>query len=164
MVNLKDFNLIPCKDRSKEPSVFTWKEYQTKKYTEPITCINKAVIMGSISGGTAVIDIDSPGLENRIFDDFEKIKRKTYVVKTGSGGIHIYVKPIRPVQTKRLDNDEGEHIDIQAEGTYVIAANSIHPNGNKYEIISSTTDIMEMDLDGFIQGLSVFGYKIKRNT
>lgn len=128
MVSIKDFNLIPCKDRSKLPSI-SWKEYQTVKYTQPITSVNKAVILGPISGGIVVIDIDAPGLEKRIFDDFEKIKRKTLVVKTGSGGIHIYVKPLRSVQTKRLDNDEGEHIDIQSEGTYVIAANSIHPNG-----------------------------------
>ena len=160
MVNIEDLNLIPCLDRSKKPSI-SWKEYQTKKYDKDITCTNKAVILGQTSEGVVVIDIDAPGLENRIFGDFEKIKNKTLVVRTGRGGTHIYVKPILPVQTKRLDNDKGEHIDIQAEGTYVMAPGSIHENGKTYEIISNTTDISEMDLAGFIKGLAIFGFKVE---
>ena len=160
MINIEDLNLIPCQDKSKLPSI-PWKEYQTKKYTETITCTNRAVILGQTSEGVVVIDIDSPGLENKIFENFEKIKSKTLVVRTGSGGVHVYVKPITQVNTKRLDNDKGEHIDIQSEGTYVIAPDSIHPNGKLYEIISSTTNITEMDLEGFIGGLTSFGFKVE---
>ena len=160
LINIEDLNLIPCQDKSKLPSI-PWKEYQTKKYTETITCTNRAVILGQTSEGVVVIDIDSPGLENKIFENFEKIKSKTLVVRTGSGGVHVYVKPITQVNTKRLDNDKGEHIDIQSEGTYVIAPDSIHPNGKLYEIISSTTNITEMDLEGFIGGLTSFGFKVE---
>ena len=162
-INIEDLNLIPCKDKSKLPSI-PWKEYQTKKYIEEITCTNRAVILGQTSNGVVVIDIDAPGLENVIFGDLEKIKTKTLVVRTGRGGTHVYVKPITQVQTKRLDNDRGQHIDIQCEGTYVMAPGSIHENGKTYEIISSTTDITEMDLAGFIGGLTTYGFKVEGTT
>ena len=66
MINIEDLNLIPCQDKSKLPSM-PWKEYQTKKYTETITCTNRAVILGQTSEGVVVIDIDSSKPANFLF-------------------------------------------------------------------------------------------------
>ena len=45
-----------------------------------------------------------------------------------------------------LTNSKGQHIDIQSTGSYVLGPESIHPNGNPYEIISTTTNILEFDV------------------
>jgi len=106
-----------------------------------------------------VIDIDAPELLTQMFEDVDRLKKKTLVVQTGSGGYHIYVKPKSGEQeTMRLDNDKGQHIDIQSDGTIVIVPPSIHPNGERYRIISDVNQIEEMDLKGLIGNLSKFGF------
>jgi len=155
-------NLIPCGLKSKRPSI-EWKPYQTSQYKGDIPDSgNAAVICGRITGCTPIIvlDLDSPELSTILFEDFEKIKQKTLVVQTGSGGHHIYIRPRKEDSTagKRLTNNKGQHMDIQGDGTYVIAPGSIHPNGNEYKIISSTTQIMEIDLTGFINTLPKYGF------
>lgn len=153
------FNMIPCAPQSKRPLI-QWLNYQDNKYTGQIPDSgNAAVICGKVSG-VVVIDIDSPELTTMIFDNFETIKQKTLVVQTGSGGYHIYVKP-QPddvLDTKHLTNPSEQHMDIQANKAYVIAPTSIHPNGNEYKIISSTTEIMNINLNKFIEGLRQFGF------
>lgn len=157
-----NLNLIPCVVKSKMPSI-AWKGYQTKKYNGPIPVIgNAAVLCGRIEGcePLMVLDLDDPELANTLFDDWERVLRENLVVQTGSGGYHIYVKP-RPedsTQGKRLTNVKGQHMDIQGDGTYVIAPSSIHPNGNEYKIISSTTNIKEVNMTGFINSLSKYGF------
>lgn len=153
-----DLNLAPCKAKSKLPSI-PWKEYQTKKYVGEITeTQNAAVICGESSGGLVVIDVDSPELINELFDDFESIKETTLVVKTGKGGYHIYVRPKEKVEGFRVTNDKLQHIDLQSNNTYVISPFSIHPNGNEYKVISKTMNINSIDIKGFIEGLSRFGF------
>ncbi len=151
-------NVIPCDPNSKKPAI-KWLEFQTDRYTGPFKVKqNIAIICGKISNNLVVIDIDAPELINDLFDDFEALKKKTIVVKTGSGGYHIYVKAKHLPSTMRLTNAKGQHIDIQSDKTYVIAPPSIHPNGNPYIIISEKMVIDEIDLDGFIKGLSAFGF------
>ena len=162
MINLKDndrFNIIPCIDNSKKPSI-SWKEYQTTRYTQPVTSVNYAVICGETSN-ICVIDVDSPEIIHILFDNFEGVKQKTLVVKTGSGGYHVYFEYDETMQTMRLDNiEKHQHVDIQSQGTYVIGPGSIHPDtGKKYEIISSTTEIHKMgNFSGFLQGLKGLGF------
>ena len=151
----KGLNVIPCKDRSKMPSV-PWREYQEKKCFLDIQD-NAAVICGKISGNLVVIDVDDPKLVDHLFADFDEILSNTLVVKTGSGGYHIYVRNVGDtVKTKRLDYKEG-HFDIQSEGCYVITPGSIHPNGNKYVIISTTQNINTMHVDAFLSRLNQLG-------
>ncbi len=157
--SLSRFNIIPCIDNSKKPSI-PWKEYQTSKYNKLVTSQNYAVICGETSN-VCVIDVDSPEIIHTLFTDFESIKQKTLVVKTGSGGYHIYFEYDETIQTMRLDNiEKHQHIDIQSQGTYVIGPGSIHPDTkNKYEIISTTTSIHKMgNFSGFIQGLKGMGF------
>jgi len=154
-------NLIPCKPKSKIPAV-PWKEYQTKKCSLPLDENgNAAVICGQVSGGIAVIDIDSPNLIDKVLRDFESIKQNTLVVETGSGGFHVYVRPKSRVNTLRLTNKDGEHMDIQCDGTYVVAPGGIHPNGNKYKVISDVTTIEEFDLEGWIKTLRTHGFNFE---
>ncbi len=152
-------NVVPAIPNSKQPSL-KWKDYQTKKYDGDIPKdYNLAVICGKVSNGLVVIDIDAPELLTQMFEDVDRLKKKTLVVQTGSGGYHIYVKPKSGEQeTMRLDNSKGQHIDIQSDGTIVIVPPSIHPNGEKYRIISDVNQIEEIDLKGLIGNLTKFGF------
>jgi len=152
-------NVVPASPNSKQPSL-KWKEFQTKKYEGDIPKdYNLAVICGKISNGLVVIDIDAPELLDQMFEDVERLKKKTMVIQTGSGGYHIYVKPKSGSQdSMRLDNDKGQHIDIQSDGTIVIIPPSIHPNGERYRIISEVNQIEEIDLEGFIKSLTRLGF------
>ena len=91
MLSRDTFNLIPIRDKSKIPLI-AWAEFKNKKYDGDIKTTNYAVICGEVSR-CVVIDIDSPELTPEIFQGWEELKKKTLVVKTGSGGYHIYVKP-----------------------------------------------------------------------
>ncbi len=156
-MNRERFNLIPLRERSKLPSI-PWLEYQKKKYTGELAK-NNAVICGKISK-CVVIDVDSPELIQQLFNDWNTVLKKTLVVKTGSGGYHIYLKPRNDKYPDKmpLTNPRGQHIDIQSEGSYVVAPGSIHPNGNLYEIVSSTEEVDEIDLEGFLLSLKTFGF------
>ena len=91
MLDRSIFNLIPLRDKSKLPAV-SWGEFKDKKYDGELKSTNYAVICGEVSQ-CVVIDIDSPELTPEIFKGWDDLKKKTLVVKTGSGGYHIYTKP-----------------------------------------------------------------------
>ena len=85
-----------------------------------------------------VIDVDDYSL----IEHFRKYLDITYVVKTGKG-FHIYFKvkdTLPPIL--RLNNSQGQHIDIQSTGTYVVGETSIHPETKQsYQIISTQRKI-----------------------
>ncbi len=155
---------MPLKPKSKFPFLDEWKQYQTQQYVgefEPEQ--NGAVICGESSGGLVVIDLDDKALADTVFKDFEGLKKKTLVVETGKG-YHIYTKPkgSLPDISIRTINEKGQRVDIQCQGTYVLIPGSIHPDtGKEYKIISSTLDIDEIDLDGFIKNLGSVGFNIE---
>ena len=66
----------------------------------------------------------------------------TYVVRTGSGGYHIYLR--KPAET-RIKKDVKQYPGIQflSKGCYVVGAGSIHPDTNlPYEVVfRSPTDV-----------------------
>ena len=160
----KGLNVMPLKPKSKFPFLDEWKQYQTEKYNgdfDPNQ--NGAVICGESSGGLIVIDLDDKALADTVFKDFEGLKKKTLVVETGKG-YHIYTKPkgSLPDISIRTINENGQRVDIQCQGTYVLIPGSIHPDtGKEYKIISSTLDIDEIDLDGFIKNLGSVGFNIE---
>ncbi len=83
----------------------------------------------------AVIDSDNIILQNII----EKNLPKTFKVKTGRGGVHNYYF-IPDLKEKIILNlDANTHLgEIQFKGQQVVGPGSIHPNGNKYEVIDNT--------------------------
>src|SRR3989304_1638974 len=163
----KGLNVIPLKPKSKYPDETNmpinpqtgkagWKIFQTEKCNIEIKeGQNGAVLCGTSSGNLVVIDLDDREL-SKVFDDWEKRKKETLIVETGKG-YHVCVKPKGklPETSLRLKNDKGQRIDIQSQGTYVLIPGSINPEtGKEYKIISSTLDIQDIDLDGFINSLS----------
>jgi hypothetical protein len=150
-------NVIPLRQKSKIPAT-DWKKYQTEKYTDdfPPNC-NLGIVCGITSGNLVVVDLDSPEL----LDEFCEYLDSTLVVKTGKKGYHIYLRiPGKLPKTLRLANKKKQHIDVQSYGTYVVAAPSIHPEtGIKYEIISTTQTIQELDFAKIIVKLEKLGFE-----
>jgi len=153
-------NVVPCHPKEKRP-ISNWKEYQDKKYTDEIESnIPLAIINGTTSGNLVVLDIDAPELINDIFSDFEGLKKSTIVIRSGGGGYHIWIKVegFMP-PTLRLTNKIGQHIDIQSQGTIVVAPPSVHKSGKPYEIISTSESIMTASIPAFLKKLETFGFE-----
>ena len=96
----------------------------------------------------------------KLFKDWDGLLKNTLVIKTGSGGYHVYIHPKNDKFPPKmpLSNSSGQHIDIQSDGSYVIGPGSIHPNGNKYEIISTTNELIDFDIMNFLQYIKQFGF------
>lgn len=116
------------KDWTNKP--YEWKDIQEHVRQEQ----NYGVLCGY--GNLAVIDADNVELQKHI----EAVLPATFKVKTGGGGTHNYFfvpnfeKKI--VLTTDLGGKDIHWGEIQSKGTQVVAPGSIHPNGNKYEVIA----------------------------
>lgn len=160
-MNLRELglNVIPCRDNSKLPAI-PWKEYQNVKYTGDLAT-NNAVICGITSGNLIVVDLDDPTLADLVFKKFEQLKTETLIVATGKKGYHVYFRTTGVLpKTMRLSLPDGRHIDIQSQGAYVVAPDSIHPDTQRrYEVISSTTKILESSIDSLLGHLQKLGFQ-----
>lgn len=99
---------------------------------------NIGIATGKPSGGLVVVDMDVDKEQDKNgYHVFTKWCADNYLVLpdswlsiTGRGGYHLFFKSIFPVPDKVgwLDS-----VDIRADGGYVVAPPSVHPNGRKYE-------------------------------
>ena len=159
-------NVIPLRPRSKIPHG-SWEPYQ-RKYASNGDIIewfsnghaenNIAIVTGKISRVFA-LDIDGEEATahfNRVFEaiDDEGLKtalKYTLYIKTGSGNTNIVIgfrqeeftsideKITNTVLwTSEKEGAKHNEIRIKGEGGYIVAPPSIHPNGNRYEIINGS--------------------------
>jgi hypothetical protein len=55
-------------------------------------------------------------------------------VRTGSGGLHIYMSGMPGIRSRKLPVlGTGLEVELKADGSYVVFAGSIHQNGRRYE-------------------------------
>jgi hypothetical protein len=126
---------IPIKEQSKEPNLVELEPYLNRTATtEELNSwawSGVGIVTGRLSG-VLVLDVDSV--------EGEAFLRKhghppTPMVRTASGGLHLYFKhPDHEVKT-RIRPAPG--LDIKASGGYVVAPPSIGENGKPYEWIVS---------------------------
>jgi len=166
----ENLNVIPCRvpeekgDRedAKKPAIL-WKEFEYKKFDGDIKPdANIAIICGKVSENLVVVDIDKSDLDlvNQIYPD---ALNETRVIKTGSGGYHLYFRvPELPKKPLRLNKANGDHVDVQVNGTYVIAPPSIHPNGREYKIISEVDKIKTINFQDVVVNLEKAGFKVDK--
>jgi len=124
---------------------------------------NYGVLCGH--AGITVPDLDDP---NRL-EELGILQRipETWQVKTGRGGRHVYFDcPELDHQIglydPELKDEDGEPLhlgEIQSLGQQVVGPGSIHPNGNRYEIINDAPilPISKADLLKIFDGLILTG-------
>lgn len=96
--------------------------------------LNKGGNYGVLGGGPKqliIIDFDNEKVQNEVCEKLPS----TFTVKTGSGKLHKYFFSDGSESFKIFDENLNTLADIQAEGKQVVGPNSIHPNGNRYELI-----------------------------
>lgn len=99
---------------------------------------NIGIATGDISGGIVAIDMDVDKEKDKDgYHAFLKWCDENFLVLpdswlsiTGRGGYHLIYKSLFPVPTR---NGWLEDVDIRANGGYIVAPPSIHPNGTRYE-------------------------------
>lgn len=91
-------------------------------------------IMGGGEKRLVIIDFDNEKIQEEVC----KKLPKTFTTKTGSGKLHKYFFSDKCESFKIFDEEMNTLADVQGEGKQVVGAGSIHPNGNKYELIDDS--------------------------
>lgn len=126
------------KDASVDPDVIErwWKAHPKA---------NIGIATGQMSGGIVAIDMDVDKDKDKDgYHTFVKWCEDNYLILpdswlsiTGRGGYHLLYKSAFPVPSKI---GWLQDVDIRADGAYIVAPPSIHPNGTKYEWEQSPDD------------------------
>lgn len=123
------FSVFPA--QGKKPAVGVWQTYQTR-LAKPDEFNwqgqNIALVCGKVSGNLVVMDLDSP-LAVEMFSSAFPTLLDTYTVISGSGkGLHLYYRAESlPATTRVMLPGEHSAIELRANGMYVLAPPSIHP-------------------------------------
>lgn len=136
--------VFPLKARGKEPLTQNgFKDASTQpqdivSWWERYPDANIGIATGQMSGGIVAIDMDvdkdtgKDGYHNFIkwCDENYLILPDSWLSITGRGGYHLIYESTFPVPSK-----VGwlQDVDIRADGAYIVAPPSIHPNGTRYE-------------------------------
>lgn len=97
---------------------------------------NLGIVCGAVSGNLVVIDLDGQEAIDLFKSAFGDLMAKTFTVRTGSGGLHVYLQVDTMPPNRKVKIGTGHSgIEIRGEGQYVVAVPSIHPDtGKPYEI------------------------------
>lgn len=127
-----------------------WSQHQYRYTRSQMNEQYKNGYMGNVGvvtgiNGLVVLDLDDVNTcqETGLVPEMD-----TLTIKTGSGGLHFYYHTDRLSPEKVIfylkDGDDFKHLgELQALGQYVVGAQSIHPNGNEYTVISETETIKD---------------------
>lgn len=159
----KELSVIALASKSKKPLLLKWEEYQhvmagedqlKQWFSTTGHHNNVGIITGTVSKILA-IDIDGQEARAHFQTTIEGVQDKdilkainiTMKIKTGSGNINIiigfdpdeFANIKREIKNRILWKGNGSgHSEIRTkgEGGYIVAPPSIHPNGNRYELIN----------------------------
>ena len=120
-----NWSIIPIKPRSKKPALSSWKQYQTQRPDEKQLrkwfgngkYTSLAVICGEVSGGLAVLDLDSEQRCQWWRDTHPKLATSLPTAKTKKG-LHIFF------HSEQFRKQKGDELDLLCEGAYVILSPS----------------------------------------
>lgn len=136
----KNCAVFPLRERSKAPATehgfydATTDESQIRKWWEENPNYNIGIATGEVSHGLYVIDIDDDPKKNKHGSEslrqWEAVHGSLPVTLTavsGTGGHHYYYRT-RDTYQKAEDVGGLKHIDVRANGGYIVAPPSIHPD------------------------------------
>lgn len=137
------FAVFPLRPKDKRPATengfkaATTDRHRIAEWWDKYPDCNIGIATGAMSGGLVVIDLDID--EDKGINGYETLKQwqqehgalpDTWQTITGRGGYHLFYKDAASNKS-RISLYEG--VDIRADGSYIVAPPSIHPNGNRYE-------------------------------
>jgi putative DNA primase/helicase len=107
-----------------------------KAWWDAYPSANVAIATGEVSGVFVIdVDVDNGKVGAASLEALESevgSLPKGAIVKTGSGGLHFYLQ-MQNQKFKGSVSKIAEHIDVRANGGYVIAPPSNHKSGANYE-------------------------------
>src|SRR5918994_2262116 len=188
----RKLSLIALASKSKKPRLQNWEKYQNMIASEEqlmqwfSTCENSdypkiGIVTGAVSRIFA-IDIDGEEAQERFQTTIDNIEDRdisnainnTLKFRTGSGNINIVLGFI-PDDFAGVNGDlknrilwrsgESSHseIRIKGEGGYIVAPPSIHPNGNRYELVTGL-DIITLSKEQILRLFDAFSSKKRRKS
>lgn len=137
------FAVFPLRSKDKRPATekgfkaATTNKQQISDWWDKHPDSNIGIATGAVSGGLVVIDLDID--KDKGLNGYETLKRwqqehgdlpDTWQSITGRGGYHLFYQD-SAIHKIRAGLYEG--VDIRADGGYIVAPPSVHPNGNRYE-------------------------------
>ncbi|GJM17473.1 MAG: hypothetical protein DHS20C13_28000 [Thermodesulfobacteriota bacterium] len=140
----RGWRVLPITENAKSPPLINkWQiqatddTSQIKKWWDKWPDANIGIATGRETG-IFVVDIDPKnGGDETIAALLKKNSfPETATVRTGSGGSHVLFKCDKAIKSSN-GKTLGQGVDLKAEGGYIVAARSIHPNGNQYAWIDS---------------------------
>jgi len=141
----KKFRFIKIVPGKKRPVEDDWAKSNNYKFNEPEfqeylkTAKSYGVVCGY--GNLAIIDCDTQEVAQEILMRLPE----TFIVKTGSGGLHFYyiIKDLdKKIVMQKYDKEtkeEKHYGEIQFDGAQCIGASSLHPSGKHYEIFKDSS-------------------------
>lgn len=161
----EEFRFIKIKKNSKIPLEREWQMKSNYKYNDPklLDWINQGGNYGIIGGYGGLIGVDCD--DNIAVELVEENLPKTFTVKTGTGKKHFYFICKDGKNLKIFKNKNKETLgDIQHQGKQLVCVGSVHPNGNKYELLNDM-EIVEISMERIIycfKDYLVYSHKEKR--
>src|SRR5208282_3828464 len=149
--------IIPLKQGDKTPALKSWLEYEKERPSREQTeswftnnNVNIGIVCGDVSNGLVVQDFDSEEAFTKFFDgNTDKIRADAPTIRTGRG-VHVWYRTEEPgIRGFRVEELK---MDLKANGGYVVAPPSIHPNGSTYTFLNGLREpLLIKDLVGDIR-------------
>lgn len=155
-LKVENIRFILIGKKSKQPLEKNWNETTNYRFDDPrlLKHLENNGNYGILCGYENLIVIDADHAD--LIDYCDKNLPKTFNVITGSGKRHFYYRCEKneKVVLNRIEEsgNETHYGEIQGVGSQVVGANSIHPNGNNYEINEelNIVSLQEEDLNDLI--------------
>lgn len=131
----EEINFVLIEKSGKKPFQKDWQNKKIKFNDVELTDhLSNGGNYGVIGGGEknlVIVDFD----DEKIQEEVTKKLPETFTVKTGSGLLHKYFFSDACDSFKIFNKELDTLADVQGTGKQVVGAGSIHPNGNKYELV-----------------------------
>lgn len=141
-----NYRFVLIRKGEKAPFEMEWQDKNNYRYDAPKLLKHLAHggnygIVGGY-GNLLLVDFDDKEVYTKVIDKLPD----SFTVKSGGGFPHIYFKSkdIKTESFKILDKNKETLIDMQGSGKQLVAPDSTHPNGKKYEVLKDI-HIAEID-------------------
>lgn len=143
------FSIVPCVGKK---AAIPWANLcqqcptrqQVIRWHEAGHLQNVGIIGGVVSGRLVIIDLDGDEAVERFAREFPSLMN-TYAVQSGSGhGLHLYLRASVLPRSKRTTGLSWGNVELRADGCYVVAPPSIHPDSGRPYIVSNRVPILRV--------------------